>query len=315
MRRGVGGGRSLSTVPPAFIGCPAIGLAPRLKIDSRTSLGWPMPALSNTAALVMHWARPLYPSGSAGRYMAALDLSAAGDLVDTCDGICPWYGEVILNRKHLIRKWADHWLSEEGNDQAVILASGVAPLSMELLDGHRNARVVEIDTDGMAQKRCAYQELVPHVMDRIEFLELDIRSRNLVEDIRSEASWFDPRRPTLVVLEGITYYISRDDLAAILSGFAGGRNRAVLEYLVPEGAVDEDRRAIPAGIFEAIGKAAGVPSFSRYTKDDICSLAESIGGSLVDDVPMSRMESVRTGANRFFSDARSGWIRCAALRL
>ncbi len=59
--------------------------------------------LNDTAALVMAWAAPLYAEGMVGAFFNQLDLSRGHNLLTRCEAVCPWYGEVIRNRKHFIR--------------------------------------------------------------------------------------------------------------------------------------------------------------------------------------------------------------------
>jgi len=57
-----------------------------------------------TAALVMRWALPFYEKSPALRFAEQLDLSGGEQLYSGCSAICPWYGEVIQNRKYFMKK-------------------------------------------------------------------------------------------------------------------------------------------------------------------------------------------------------------------
>jgi hypothetical protein len=58
--------------------------------------------LEHTAALVTSWAAPLHADGPTAAFIAQLDLSQGQELLARCNGACPWYGEVICDRKHVI---------------------------------------------------------------------------------------------------------------------------------------------------------------------------------------------------------------------
>jgi hypothetical protein len=58
--------------------------------------------LEHTAALVTSWAAPLYADGPTAAFIAQLDLSQGQELLARCRGVCPWYDEVICDRKHFI---------------------------------------------------------------------------------------------------------------------------------------------------------------------------------------------------------------------
>src|SRR5690606_36425320 len=113
--------------------------------NSPTSLNSRMPDLSRemagslelepTAALVMAWAKDLYREGSASLFYSRLDLSAGRQMKRECDSVCPWYPEVMMNRKWFIRHLALGAVSGAcGHCQVVILAAGKSPLALELLD-------------------------------------------------------------------------------------------------------------------------------------------------------------------------------------
>jgi hypothetical protein len=91
--------------------------------------------LEPTAALVMLWARGLYRTGSAARFCSCLDLTAGERMRWECEAVCPWYGEVILNRKWFIRHLAAGFIADACTPcQIVVPAAGKSPLALELLD-------------------------------------------------------------------------------------------------------------------------------------------------------------------------------------
>ncbi|OPX80940.1 MAG: hypothetical protein A4E50_01317 [Methanosaeta sp. PtaB.Bin087] len=64
--------------------------------------------LHPTASLVTLWSLPLYAGAGAQvrEFLKMLDLSSGEGLLRRCNAICDWYGEVILNRKHFIKRTA-----------------------------------------------------------------------------------------------------------------------------------------------------------------------------------------------------------------
>ncbi|HSQ94285.1 MAG TPA: hypothetical protein VLL74_08330, partial [Methanoregula sp.] len=133
--------------------------------------------LEPTAALVMIWARDLYGTGSAARFYSHLDLSAGQRMKKECDEACPWYGEVILNRKWWIRHLAHNFIESAASPcQVIIPAAGKSPLALELLDslGDRIASVIEIDISGMEEKQCLYERAAPSHAAKIRCIPADL---------------------------------------------------------------------------------------------------------------------------------------------
>jgi O-methyltransferase involved in polyketide biosynthesis len=268
--------------------------------------------LHPTASLVTLWSLPLYAGAGAQvrEFLKMLDLSSGEGLLRRCNDICDWYGEVILNRKHFIKRTAKGLIAgREGPVQIVILASGKSPLALELLveEGSRISGVFEVDLAGMEEKARLYSRLLPPGAGMLRCLEADIAGSDLAE--RLAEGGFNPDAPAIFVMEGISYYLSEEDLGGIVSGFrSGGRNRLILEYLVPCPEVRWERREIPRRIFSLIREEAGAGRITCYTRGELSALFEELGGRVVSTSSMAEMERLRLGINGRFLKAEDGWI-------
>ena len=277
------------------------------RIETRAML-----KLHPTASLVTLWSLPLYAGAGAQvrEFLKILDLSSGEGLLRRCNDICDWYGEVILNRKHFIKRTAKGLIAgREGPVQIVILASGKSPLALELLveEGSRISGVFEVDLAGMEEKARLYSRLLPPGAGMLRCLEADIAGSDLAE--RLAEGGFNPDAPAIFVMEGISYYLSEEDLGGIVSGFrSGGRNRLILEYLVPCPEVRWERREIPRRIFSLIREEAGAGRITCYTRGELSALFEELGGRVVSTSSMAEMERLRLGINGRFLKAEDGWI-------
>ena len=277
------------------------------RIETRAML-----KLHPTASLVTLWSLPLYAGAGAQvrEFLKILDLSSGEGLLRRCNDICDWYGEVILNRKHFIKRTAKGLIAgREGPVQIVILASGKSPLALELLveEGSRISGVFEVDLAGMEEKARLYSRLLPPGAGMLRCLEADVAGSDLAE--RLAEGGFNPDAPAIFVMEGISYYLSEEDLGGIVSGFrSGGRNRLILEYLVPCPEVRWERREIPRRIFSLIREEAGAGRITCYTRGELSALFEELGGRVVSTSSMAEMERLRLGINGRFLKAEDGWI-------
>ena len=274
--------------------------------------------LHPTAALVILWSLPLYAGGLAPvrEFVEMLDLSSGEDLVRRCDAICDWYGEVILNRKHFIKSLVEKLLAESENRvgkemQIVILAAGKSPLALELLieASSRIARIFEVDLAGIEEKMKLYSRLAPDIALKLRCLTADVTSDDLLFRLAGEG--FNPEAPSIILMEGISYYLPKEDLEKIVSKFrSGGRNQFIVEYLVPCSELKSARRTIPKGIFSLIRKEAGADGTICYTELELSRMFQRSGGREISCTDMSEMELLRLGFNKRFCERKDGWIKC-----
>lgn len=282
--------------------------------------------LQPTASLVILWSLPLYSKSPAPvrRFVEMLDLSAGEELLRRCDEICDWYGEVILNRKYFIKHLVERLLAEEeekvgeekaeeqavrGKFQIVILAAGKSPLALELLveNPARISKIFEVDLAGIEEKRRFYSNVAPDLVEKLRCLTSDVASEDLLDRLANEG--FDRDAPAIVLMEGISYYLPKKGLEKIVSMFrSGGKNRFIIEYLVPCSDVEADRRPIPKGIFSLIREEAGTAGTGCYTRAELSDLFRRSGGREVSCFEMSEMEFMRLGKNKRFCSRGDGWI-------
>jgi len=266
--------------------------------------------LEPTAALVMAWALPLYEKGPVGEFVRQLDLSSGTDLFCRCQAACDWYGEVILNRKHFIRHQIAEHLRAHERSQVVLLAAGKSPLGLELLQcSSQISRVFEVDLAGMAEKEALYKRTAPEVADRLRCITADIASESLQEELCQAGCRRDIA--TIVVLEGISYYISEEALKRIISSFrSSGKSIFILEYLLPCDFVEPSRRMIPRTIFSLIKESTGQKEIRCYSDEDLEQIFLEAGGRAAAYHSMQEMERQRTGRNEYFDKPGLGWIKC-----
>ena len=275
--------------------------------------------LSGTAALVMSWSMPIYKHGHARSYVDRLDLSAGDALLMSCNEVCSWYDEVILDRKHFMRCLVENVLrsSNEGSWQIVIPAAGVSPLSLELLTGNASciARIFEIDISDMEEKNAIFRSIVPALCSKVRHITGDIIAPNFIQALKSAGHRSE--LPTIVLLEGISYYISREDLSRLIGTFRSEqqKNKIIIEYLLPCSSINEERRNIPQGVFGTIKDHAGLQHIRCYTADDIEALLKGVGGTILVHYSQGDMERARTGTQIRFQRIRDGWIGCSLASL
>lgn len=276
--------------------------------------------LEPTAALVMEWARDLYRTGNASRFCSRLDLSAGFRMKQECDAICPWYPEVMMNRKWFIRHLATEMLADsEDLCQVIILAAGKSPLALELLEIHPEmiTSVIETDIAWMEQKQEIYRSVAPDVAEKIRCLHADIyKSKETILAIHG-TGMFDPDIPSIIVFEGISYYLPPGISTRILSLFSSEsrQNRVILDSLLPCRLVREDRRYISRGIWRIIHRDCNIRHTITYSPEEMAAMLSPAGCEEIRHHSMDEMERLRTGESRYFPTSHDGWIRISTARL
>ena len=272
--------------------------------------------LDHTAALVTSWAAPLYEQGPTAAFVDQLDLSQGQELLARCHDVCPWYGEVIRDRKHFLRHLIQRELATRAQQcQVVIPAAGVSPLALELLlsQPDRVTKVIEVDIAGAAEKHRLYSAVAPHLANRIACITADITAAGFSAEMLEVEGGYQPDAPTIVLFEGISYYITEAQLRHAMGVFrsAQQQNLIILEHLLPCALVNEARRSIPSGIFRTIGTYAGLSNIRCYSPGDVESLFQSLRGSNVRHYSSTDMERLRNEKPRRFVEDGDGWIGCA----
>lgn len=272
--------------------------------------------LEPTASLVMLWSKELYRTGSAARFYSLLDISAGEYLRQECERACPWYCEVLLNRKFWIRRLAGRFIRGAGQPcEVIIMAAGKSPLALELLDdcGDSVTSIIETDIHGMEEKQRLYERAAPEHAGKIRCVTADLSDiPGTLAAIRGSGR-YDPAIPSCIVMEGISYYLTPDVLAGMAGHFGSrdGTNRIIFDYLLPCRLVPEERRQYPRGVWRAINRDCNPGGTTTYSGEELDTILSPAGCRHVVHHTMHDIERERTGTNRFFPSPADGWIRIA----
>ncbi len=286
--------------------------------------------LSSTSALVLLWSGREHLRGPAARaYFDRLDLDEGRVLRDRCEAVCPYYAEVIRNRKHGVLNFVEQALTgmRDGDAQVVIAGAGLDPLGLELAERHPAVAVFEIDRENMDVKHKLFAESgggealravgeegggvaeAPGPGPRVALVTADLADAAAVRRGLVAAGW-RPERPTVLVLEGVSYYLAPESLGSLVATVHP--DAFVVEYLKPAATIVADRVAVPEQVFGLIADVCALPAIRRH---DAAALPALLDDELVVAARqgMVGLERQRTGVNRFFPTEESGWIEVALL--
>lgn len=267
----------------------------------------------------------IHTCGAAQEYFGMIDARRAGKVIDRFEGAWPDYGEAVRNRKRCILDLAMRHVGRAGIRQAVILGAGFDALSLEIAARSRRAvSSYEVDAAAMPYKRQVMYDVdggaAPDYLRCITADLSAITPRRLGTALTKEG--WDCDRPSLVVAEGITQYLPKSKLAALLSLFRtpNGSSRIIMEYIRDKASIDPGRAGVPEQLLGWHGVMIGVDRLSRYSDAqalDFAAGGTGRGGRAGVDAAAAagmriagpaHMEKARTGDNAFFPDDRSGWF-------
>ncbi len=277
--------------------------------------------LSPTSALVLLWTdkdSSAHPNTS--QYLESIDLTEGQALVRDYEKIWPSYSQVITNRKYAIKKLAFDFLfsclsnnsstnsgidDSSKNSQVIILAAGLDPLSIEIASMFPKTSVFDVDLDNMDTKKNLLNQI-----NNIQCLTADITDTEILREKLCHAGW-NSNLPTLLIAEGISYYIKSDDLWKIIDSFKSHnhRNALILESLIPFELVNDRFRYIPKKIFESLSTDFHLNQITHYTQESIVDQLSQISGQLKNILSLKEIEKTRLGENVFFHNENDGWIQ------
>ena len=264
--------------------------------------------LSATSALVSLWAgEQVYQSSLAKKYLSHLDLSAGKGLYNYINEIYPAYEEVIFNRKWAIKKFIDKYIQKYGGDiQIIIAAAGLDPLGIELLEkyGEQAIHIFEIDREQMDMKKSLFTK-ISH-KNNIKFISADLLDIDTIKSQLMKNSWQE-NLPSLLIFEGISYYLPRQTLSKIIEPLA--IDQFIVDYLKPTDLLNEFARTISMKTFSFLEESCHLPKSTVYTTSILADLLPSY--KLSQKISMPKIELGRLGENKHFITDESSWIELA----
>lgn len=266
--------------------------------------------LSSTSALVLLWARQeCYQSKRARDYLSQLDLEDGKILYERCKEICTYYDEVIKNRKFGVNNLVKKYFTEKiGSRQLVIAGAGFDALGIEVMELYPHVKVFELDKENMNIKSRLATKLDNESKRNIMFIEVNLL--NISDVYRSlTAHGWDPIRPTLLIIEGISYYLPTESIQKLVQVI--NPNWTIFEFLKQDEEIATDRVNIHKKVFGLISSLCELSHIGQYNYSQLEKLFNNI--SILAKYSMKRLEEMRTGSNRFFPTEDSGWIEVCLL--
>lgn len=261
--------------------------------------------LSSTSALVLLWAgKECYKTKKAIEFLNQLDYEEGRSLYKQCEEIWPYYDEVIKNRKFGVFDLVEKSIPDKSNIfQFVIPGAGLDPLGIELTEIYPNSKVFELDSDNMKLKSKLYKNLGNKSKSNISFIETSLMDSSSIQKKLTAHLW-DPMLPTLLIFEGISYYLPDASIQKLVQLIKP--NWMIFEFLKQDKEIAPDRVMIPNKVFGIVSSQCELSFINKYSYSKLESLFDNM--SVVEKYSMKCLEKMRTGADKYFLTENSGWI-------
>lgn len=263
--------------------------------------------ISDTSALVLNWtSKDIWKSKNALEYFNSLNLSSADKLFRMFDQSEHYmHLQAVSNRKFFVRKCAVEFLEKNKDGQVIILAAGIAPLSVEIASLFPESTIFDIDKYLMREKKNYLNGVCPN----IKFIECDIANIELLHQSLFDNEW-NKAQPTILIMEGIIYYLKENDLINILKFFAPSNTSFACDFGISPELIDEKNRVFGTEVFRKIKDSVGLDFVNFYDPDYFLKLLGAVGFKLPIRYTMRDIQTERTGSPEPFISENPEWITC-----
>lgn len=230
--------------------------------------------ISATSALVLNWTHSeIWQSPAAKAYNAQLDLSEGDNLLSQFSEHENYmHTQSVSNRKYFVRKKALEFATQHAHAQFLIMGAGIAPLSVEIASLYPTAKVFDIDRYLMDDKKA----MLNNQFENIHFITCDLNQHQELESLLKENGW-QPQHPSLIILEGIIYYLDKNALMGLLQFFADKNVALCGDFALTPETVSEQNRKFGTGVFQKISRSVGDITVQFYDPNAFIKMLDTWG--------------------------------------
>ena len=258
----------------------------------------------------------IHASDIAKKFYNMLDLEQARPVVEDWLNFWPHYDHLVKNRKSCIVDLACNAITHDKIQQIIIPGSGLDTLSLEIHARHPDCKIFEIDLANMDTKTAMLLSIDKTIPDSIRCITSDLSDSSNVASNLVKHGW-DSNLPSLLILEGITYYLTVDVLWKIICMLQSNHqtNRVIMEYLIPYEMVPDTMRPFAQYPFELIANETNLDHITKYDISAISAHVRRLGGDIVCHYTMEQMQQNRVPNSTLFSPPNTGWIEVCMLSI
>lgn len=265
--------------------------------------------ISATSTLVLNWTdSKLWQSPETLAFNQQLDLSEGEQLFKLFSEEENFmHRQSVSGRKYFIKQSICGFLKEltkQGESgQVIILAAGLAPLSVEIGSLFPSCKVFDVDKYLMNEKK----ELVNGKPSNIEYIDCDVTELNSLKDKLLNHD-FKLDKPSIAVMEGIIYYLPTNSFKNILHFLKKNNIAFVGDFCLKPELVNEKTRFYLTDVFRKIKDEVQLDFINFYSAEEITELLKEAGYKKVSITNMQEIQEKRVGHKNPFSEKSSCWV-------
>ena len=272
-----------------------------------------MHKVSSTSALVLLLTnRTIYDGAAAKTFWNGLDLESGRSLTEEFIAVWETASEETNNRKFGVKYFCRKFLTVNPQSQVIFLGAGLDPKSLDIAETFPNTHIFDVDMDNMELKAKMTADI--DGPSNITFCQTDISKADELLSTLKNNGW-NAEQKTLVVAEGISYYIMKGPFKDALSilRFPGGG--LILEYPAPDDEIFPLKtREVFQHCMAFLQKELGMSyPLQRYGKNEIQALANDLEAKEIITFGQYELEQRRKGRNVAFAEAGHGVISVSYL--
>ena len=258
-----------------------------------------------TAALVLHFARPLFSSGLTHNYIGRTDLSEVAPMAAKLEELFKHFPETILFRKKYIRYLLQEYLTDDIPVQVCMLGAGLDPLTLHLLEEYPHAvsAIFEVDEEHIGIKKQLYP-----ASEKIHFIQADITDTLHLPDRLRDAG-YHPEIPAIIIFEGLIHYISDINFLNIMQFFRtpNKTNVVIMDYMLPENSLPASVLPVFRPLRQMMEAFIG-GGIHFYNRAQVFSMVAALQGDVVSVASMQEVEYKLNGRNELYYGEGEGFI-------
>lgn len=274
------------------------------------------PQIAPTSLLVLALAGEIYQSPLEKEYISRVDLGEARSIAQKLEEVYPAATTVINLRKRFVRLAIAAQLNRHPLHQVVMLGAGMDALSLYLLSTYGNsiARILEIDNGYIEEKAAIYVELVPQ-HDKIRFLKADITDTDTLQLLLNREG-YNPAVRTIIVCEGLIYYVTSEAFIHTLSLFKtpDHRNTVAMDYGISEAEVLPQALAAHRQVMTLMTSYVGT-ELNVTGSSGMLKIVQTLNGHLNQLYTMADVERITYGKNEKFQQRGEGVLEMISFQL
>jgi O-methyltransferase involved in polyketide biosynthesis len=265
--------------------------------------------ISATSTLVLNWSdKSLWQCQKTLNYNAQLDLSEGEPLFKLfSEEESFMHKQAVSGRKFFMKKNAVEFLHKCINEnqlgQVIILAAGLAPLSVEIGSLFPSSSVFDVDKFLMDDKRA----LANGNPSNIKFIECDITDIDALTENLIKCD-FKMQNPSIAIMEGIIYYLTKDGFKKILQFLSKNNIAFAGDFCLKPELVNEKTQFYLTDVFRKIKQEVHLDFINFYSIDEMTNLLYEAGFKNVNVFNMQKIQEERVGDKSPFLEENSCWV-------